>query len=757
MCEFEAGEPRPRPAAVDEAAAAFPKWVGQWLACLGHGLQLTTRVCLRETSDGKMVAGFRCVATPPMPIQELDSGHQSLHRGRRTQNTSRSWRCFCIFSGLMMASSGLICFIDMREVQHPLDRGGDVVLSPFWQLAEPVACFLSSILFWPVRLQLRLQSGMAALDRDLEPGRTLNLHEALERASRQSCSTLQQLFQVENACPQALLVRSSRPHVAILPSRFGRRRILVVTDALVTQLSDAGLRFVVGREIGRSWLHHGDLIAAWTLQHFVRQMVFVPLHVFGLRPASGRPELKRSPEEIQRRVQVRRFIDAVADVCDVYRGLRSGRWPGLADLDVDDIWGPGERGWPVHNDADDGMFAIAAICSRLRAPGGVWALGAAVAGSATPRLLAEIFSLPPHEERQLRRCLRFGTWGLGLWAAKARAEVFSADRLGLIAAGGDLDAALRAMVAAANSFNDVATAALIGVDELVRQAQYLSSVMPPSYLFLLMLLACFSAVSLLRHVLHGLAQQLQGEAVASAALTAIVTGTSLQLWRHAEEMVQMRNLLETTRGEWKHGIVCLETSILGSALQLSLEEVLGLAAALAQLAPVFLFENWGIHGPPAYGWAAVVAHVATAIIIILCARKKLLNGLGSAAPAPKDLSVEVLEVWIGLAAGNWAASSWAACTWWRSAAGVQAKLPVLALATAQLTNFWLAHRSRQPLLLAACVALGGLSMANCCCRPHGVVLEAVDLSSTLFMTPGIYVAFCAVSAWLLFQELFNSL
>lgn len=276
--------------------------------------------------------------------------------------------------------------------------------------------------------------------------------------------------------------------------------------------------------------------------------------------------------------------------------------------------------------------------------------------------------------------------------------------------------------------------------------------------FLLMLLACFSAVSLLRHVLHGLAQQLQGEAVASAALTAIVTGTSLQLWRHAEEMVQTRSLLETTRGEWKHGIVCLETSILGSALQLSLEEALGLAAALAQLAPVFLFENWGIHGPPAYRWAAVVAHVATAIIIMLCARKKLLHSLGSAVPAPKDLSVEVLEVWIGLAAGNWAASSWAACTWWRSAsAGIQAKLPVLALATAQLTNFWLAHRSRQPLLLAACVALGGLSMANCCCRPHGVVLDAVDLSSSLFMTPGIYVAFCAVSAWLLFQELFNSL
>ena len=34
-----------------------------------------------------------------------------------------------------------------------------------------------------------------------------------------------------------------------------------------------------------------------------------------------------------------------------------------------------------------------------------------------------------------------GTWALGLWSAKARAEVFSADRLGFLAAEGDLDAA----------------------------------------------------------------------------------------------------------------------------------------------------------------------------------------------------------------------------------------------------------------------------------------------------------------------------
>ena len=258
--------------------------------------------------------------------------------------------------------------------------------------------------------------------------------------------------------------------------------MLVVTDALVAHLPDAGLRFVVGREIGRSWLRHEDLIAAWTLQHFVRKMILLPLHVLGVRPVVRSQPTKR-PDEIQRRVQFRRFVDAMADACDVYRGLRSGRWPGLADLDVDslwNIWNPGFRGQLRHG--EDGMFTLAAVCSRLRAPGGAWALGAAVAGSVTPRLLAEVFSLPLHEERQLRRCLRFGSWGLGLWAAKARAEVFSADRMGLIAAGGDLDAALRAMVAAANSFNDIATAALVGVDELVRQAQYLSSVIPPSYL-----------------------------------------------------------------------------------------------------------------------------------------------------------------------------------------------------------------------------------------------------------------------------------
>ena len=312
----------------------------------------------------------------------------------------------------------------------------------------------------------------------LSPFSSLLGAQALERASQQSCETLRHLFQLQNACPHALLVHDRRPHIAILPSRFGRRRLLVVTDALVAQLPDAGLRFVVGREIGRAWLHHGDFIAAWTLQRFLRKTILLPLHVLGVRLLTH-PQA-RTGEEIERRVQLRHFIDAVADACDIYRGLRSGRWPGLTDLDVDSLWSADLGRLPVHG--EEGLFTFAAVCSRLRAPGGAWALGAGVAGSVTPRLLAEAFSLSRQEEKQVRRCLRFGTWGLGLWAAKARAEVFSADRLGLIAAGGDLDAALRAMVAAASSFNDIATAALLGLNELVRQAQYLSSVMPPSYL-----------------------------------------------------------------------------------------------------------------------------------------------------------------------------------------------------------------------------------------------------------------------------------
>ncbi|CAJ1394833.1 unnamed protein product [Effrenium voratum] len=233
-----------------------------------------------------------------------------------------------------------------------------------------------------------------------------------------------------------------------------------------------------------------------------------------------------------------------------------------------------------------------------------------------------------------------------------------------------------------------------------------------------------------------------GEVVAPA-LCALTTGAALVLWHWADQMIQQQRQLETTKG-WKNGMVCLHRSIGGVELELSIEEALGLSSALAQLAPAFFFENWGLHGSFQYRWVAVIAHLASALLVTLRVRKHVLPG---------NAHMQV-EVWLGLAAGNWVASSWAAGTWW-GVACTQARLPALALASAQLINFWLVHSSGQPQLLAACVALGGLSMAGCCSGPAGVALDAEEAPALL--TPTIYITFCVVSALLLFQELFMSL
>ena len=245
----------------------------------------------------------------------------------------------------------------------------------------------------------------------------------------------------------------------------------MATDAVVAQLGDAELRFLLGREMGQAWLHHTEG-AGWVLQHFTRDVVLFPLAVLGLKPKESEPAPKPKPKhgQAQHWLLLKRCLDTVADACDVFRGLRSGSWPGLADLDL------GLGRLPVTR-----VDSAAAMCAKLKAPGGAQALVTAAAGFAVPRLAAEALDLSGTEERQLRRCLRLGTWGLGLWAAKARAEAFSADRLGLVAAEGDLEAAMRAMITAARTPQDIATAALLGTDELIRQAEYLNSVLPASY------------------------------------------------------------------------------------------------------------------------------------------------------------------------------------------------------------------------------------------------------------------------------------
>ena len=282
--------------------------------------------------------------------------------------------------------------------------------------------------------------------------------EVLSQAAEESCSTLQRIFGAF-PCPDTVLVRSSELRVATLPSF--RRRTLFATDSLVSQCSDRELRFLVGREMGRVWLHHGGFVAPWTLQHFLRDVVLFPLHVLGLHPkvATPRPSFKQW-------LLVRRWLDGVANACDVYRGLRSGTWPGDLDLDF------------ARHREPSAVDSAAALCVRLRAPGTLSALSTAALGSAAPRLLAWLWALPPDEARRLQRYARLTTWALGLGAAKARAEVVSLDRLGFLAAQ-DLDAAVKAMVLVAPG-RDLATAALLGKD-LVRQAEYLTAVLPTPY------------------------------------------------------------------------------------------------------------------------------------------------------------------------------------------------------------------------------------------------------------------------------------
>lgn len=285
--------------------------------------------------------------------------------------------------------------------------------------------------------------------------------------------------------------------------------------------------------------------------------------------------------------------------------------------------------------------------------------------------------------------------------------------------------------------------------------------------FLLKLSVMLLIVIALRATLRSLMNMLgAGDATATAVLTAVLTASCMTFWQAAEREVKTQSMLDTAKDCWNPGVVRISFGdntwirhIL--RLELTVDEAFGLASTLAHLAPVLFFENWGIYGPAKYRWGAVVGHAATAVVVTVAARSSLSRML-HAESSRMTAAGQVNEVWLGMAAGNWVASSWGAATWWRVACAtqtgpMQARLPALALASAQLANFWLAQRSLQPHLLAACVSLAGLSMAACC-GYGGIRVEESQLTdATELLTPAIYMAFCAVSAWLLFQELFMSL
>merc|ERR1712157_152638 len=177
------------------------------------------------------------------------------------------------------------------------------------------------------------------------------------------------------------------------------------------------------------------------------------------------------------------------------------------------------------------------------------------------------------------------------------------------------------------------------------------------------------------------------------------------------------------------------------------------SGTLVHLALFCFFENWGLYGPRACRWAAVVAHALSTGLVTAAAQRIVMQHIS--LPSPNE---GIRPVWLCMAVGTWTTTSWASLTWWREAvattrfAGIEgtaavAAVPALALAGAQLVNFWMARRAQQPTLLSACVVLGGLSMAGSCSVSQGSERALPTWISAL------YVTFCGVSSWVLLQEL----
>ncbi|CAK0788068.1 unnamed protein product [Prorocentrum cordatum] len=266
----------------------------------------------------------------------------------------------------------------------------------------------------------------------------------------------------------------------------GRRWRLVATEPVGRLFEGDELRFLIGREVGRVALHHSAPLLSWPLARFASDVFALPRFVLGGAarrggPSAGTQRRSRAPDPAREmRRALGRAADQLVEVCQLYQGLRFGCWPGLVDLALDlDLLLAGQRAEPVAARELRALDLAAAACAKLRAPGGASALCVATAGVAAPRVAGAALGLSRQEERRLGHALRLASWALRAWSGKLRAEVISADRLGAVAAGGDVDAALRAMVRFAQEGDSAAMVALLGVDQIVEQADVLDRALPP--------------------------------------------------------------------------------------------------------------------------------------------------------------------------------------------------------------------------------------------------------------------------------------
>jgi len=274
-----------------------------------------------------------------------------------------------------------------------------------------------------------------------------------------------------------------------------------------------------------------------------------------------------------------------------------------------------------------------------------------------------------------------------------------------------------------------------------------------------------AARSFLLHVLGVL-----GAARASVpALLAAASATSaIGLSHIAQKAMEREQALDNESTGWCH---TRSVHVCCRAFDLTLDEAFGLAFALAALALALFFENWGFEGPKALRWLAVIGHALLDVVLTVGAYRWLGRNL-HVAERGDTISV----VWFCLVVSHVVTMTWAAVTWWGSAiwslgdaqiVGTSqhthgdrhpiVHLPEAALACVHLVNFWLARHCQQPVLLSTCVACAGVSMATCCCLVSCTPWATLPAAHMPCWTPAIYAGFCAMSGFVLWQELIQTL
>jgi len=413
---------------------------------------------------------------------------------------TRGWFKWCsaLFLALVITitTTRAATFAHPEVVQLPLDQGVDYILAPVWDIIRPVASLVE--LLSPIRLHLRLESL-----RDVDE----RMRYRAEESVRVACGILSELFAESTRpviCPEVLMVHSRNKHIASFSLGGGPRWLLVVTDKLVEDLAGAELRFLVGHEIGRHLLHHMPKMPGWAFGKLLSDATVLPRFMI-LRLGEGLGLSSFMSEKVtaarhtasQARWRAARTAEAGLSLIDTYRGLRGGRlmdlgaMNGLRQLAAPAVGYQQPGPLPLleeqqaHSASDWGsplkmLDKVAAASTWLRMPGAGRALGTAAVSSAMPKLIACACDLDHRQEAYLRTGVEAATCATSLTAAKLRAEVLSADRMGLLAASGDREAAIRALIGTTHDRDAAAMVALLSVRKLVEQAWFLSRLLPSS-------------------------------------------------------------------------------------------------------------------------------------------------------------------------------------------------------------------------------------------------------------------------------------